>query len=93
MVTDYDCWHEEEEDAHTATILEVLRQNVATAQEVIRRLVASTPERAPDEPCGNALAGALVTDPSLVPETTLSDLEPIVGRYLSPAGGGPGGES
>lgn len=82
MVTDYDCWHEEEEAVHTATILEVLRQNVATAQRVVTEIVRRLPERSADHPCANALAGALVTDPSLVPEKTRRDLAPIVGKYL-----------
>jgi 5'-methylthioadenosine phosphorylase len=83
MVTDYDCWHEEEEAVHAATILEVLRQNVATAQRVVAELVKRLPARAADHPCANALAGALVTDPAIVPEQTLKNLEPIAGRYLS----------
>jgi 5'-methylthioadenosine phosphorylase len=83
MVTDYDCWHDEEEAAHTATILEVLRRNVATAQRVVAELIRRLPARPADHPCANALAGALVTDPALVPEETRRALEPIVGKYLS----------
>ncbi|HLE85873.1 MAG TPA: S-methyl-5'-thioadenosine phosphorylase [Thermoanaerobaculia bacterium] len=83
MITDYDCWHEEEPAAHTATILEVLRQNVATAQRVVAEMVRRLPARAPSHPCANALAGALVTDTALVPEATLRALGPIVGKYLS----------
>lgn len=85
MVTDYDCWHEEEEAVHTATILEVLRQNVATAQRVVAEMIRRLPERSFDHPCANALAGALVTDPSLVPDETLAALRPIVGKYLQKA--------
>lgn len=86
MVTDYDCWHEEEEAAHTASILEVLRQNVATAQRVVAEVVRRLPARSSGHPCANALDGALVTDPAAVPDKTLRDLEPIVGRYLSRIG-------
>lgn len=82
MVTDYDCWHEEEEDVHTATILEILRQNVATAQRVVAEMIRRLPPRSDDHPCANALAGALVTDPAIVPEETLKSLELLVGRYL-----------
>lgn len=85
MVTDYDCWHEEEGAAHTATILEVLRQNVATAQRVVAETIRRLPERSFEHPCANALAGALVTDPSLVPEETLETLRPIIGKYLQKA--------
>ena len=82
MVTDYDCWREEEEAAHTASILEVLRQNVRTAHRVVANLIAELPERAADHPCANALAGAIITDPSAIPAATRERLEPIVGKYL-----------
>ncbi|MGD2113594.1 MAG: S-methyl-5'-thioadenosine phosphorylase [Acidobacteriota bacterium] len=83
MVTDYDCWHEEEEAAHTASILEVLRQNVKTGQQVVANLIARLPERADDHPCANALAGAIITDPATIPAETRRRLAPLVDRYLS----------
>jgi len=83
MVTDYDCWHEEEEAAHTASILEVLRQNVKTGQRVVANLIRRLPPRGADHPCANALAGAIITDPARIPAETRDKLEPIVGRYLS----------
>jgi len=83
MVTDYDCWHETEESVHTAAILEVLRQNVATAQRVVAEIVRRLPERPADHPCASALSGALVTDPTMIPEETRRDLAPLVGKYLS----------
>ncbi len=82
MVTDYDCWHEEEEAAHTASILEVLRENVKTGQRVVANLIARLPERAADHPCATALAGAIITDPTKVPAATRAKLAPIVGKYL-----------
>lgn len=93
MVTDYDCWHEDEEAAHTASILEVLRQNVATAQRVVAEVVRRLPARNAEHPCANALDGALVTDPAVVPEETLRELQPIVGRYLPARGARAAAES
>lgn len=83
MVTDYDCWHEEEEAAHTASILEVLRQNVKTGQQVVANLIARLPERGGEHPCANALAGAIITDPAKIPEETRRRLAPLVDKYLS----------
>ena len=40
MVTDYDCWHEGEEDVTVEAVLEILRANAAMGQAVIRRTVA-----------------------------------------------------
>jgi len=70
---------------HTATILEVLRQNVATGQRVVAEMIRRLPPRGEGHPCAHALEGALVTDPSRVPGETLRDLEPIIGKYLDRA--------
>ncbi|MFN7963780.1 MAG: S-methyl-5'-thioadenosine phosphorylase [Thermoanaerobaculia bacterium] len=85
MVTDYDCWHESEEDVTVETVLAALKQNARTAQEVIRRVLlrlAAAPERGC--PCGHALATALMTDPSAIPAATLERLGPLVSRYYPP---------
>ncbi len=83
MVTDYDCWHEEEEDVSVEALLGVLRQNAAMGQQVVRRTVAllAGGERL-GCPCPRALATALITDPSQIPAATLKRLAPIVGKYL-----------
>ena len=81
MVTDYDCWHETEEAVSGEAVMEVVRQNSATAQEVVRRIARKLPvER--DCGCGEALAMALITERELVPAKTLDKLRPIVGRYF-----------
>ncbi len=84
LITDYDCWHEEEEDVTVEAVLAVLRQNARTAQAAVARIVESLPAaRQPGAcPCVNALEHALITDPAVVPASVLHDLEPIVGRLL-----------
>lgn len=87
MVTDYDCWHEEEEAVTGEGVMEVLRKNVALAQRVVRRAIADLDGVAND--CSDALRMALITDPGLVPEETLAMLEPLLGKYLDRSGGQP----
>ncbi len=87
MITDYDCWHEEEEAVTGLGVMEVLKQNVALAQRVVRRSIAALDTVAND--CADALQFALVTEAHLVPEETLAMLEPIVGRYLDRSGARP----
>jgi len=87
MVTDYDCWHEEEEAVTGEGVMEVLRKNVALAQRVVRRAVVALDGVEND--CADALAMSLITDAALVPEETLAALEPIVGRYLDRSGDQP----
>ncbi|MDE2690975.1 MAG: S-methyl-5'-thioadenosine phosphorylase [Acidobacteriota bacterium] len=84
LITDYDCWHEEEEDVTVEAVLAVLRRNARTAQAAVARIVESLPaERRPGAcPCVNALEHALITDPAVVPASVLRDLAPIVGRLL-----------
>ena len=84
LITDYDCWHEEEEDVTVEAVLAVLRQNARTAQAAVARIVESLPgeRRSGACPCVNALEHALITDPAAVPASVLRDLEPIVGRLL-----------
>jgi 5'-methylthioadenosine phosphorylase len=85
MITDYDCWHEEEEAVTGEGVMEVLRKNVALAQRVVRRAIGALgPEVAND--CANALAMSLITDPDLVPADTLQALEPLIGKYLDRTG-------
>ena len=90
LITDYDCWHEEEEDVTVEAVLAVLRQNARTAQAAVARIVESLPgERLPGAcPCVNALDHALITDPAVVPASVLRDLAPIVGRVLGDDRGG-----
>ncbi len=87
LVTDYDCWHEEEECVTGEGVMEVLRRNVELAQRVVRRAVGRLgPEVAND--CADALRMALITDPNDVPDQTLKRLEPILSKYLARGGDG-----
>jgi len=87
MITDYDCWHEEEEAVTGLSVLEVLKNNVALAQRVVRRSIGALDGVAND--CAEALRFSLVTEADQVPEETLAMLEPIVGKYLDRSGDRP----
>ena len=81
MVTDYDCWHEEEEAVSGEAVMEVVSQNAATAQDVVRRIVRKLPDERACA-CGEALETSLITDRSHIPAETLAKLRPLVGKYL-----------
>jgi 5'-methylthioadenosine phosphorylase len=62
MVTDYDVWHESEQDVTVEMVQRVLAENVETGREVIRRLAwAGVP--ACECGCSMALDGAIITSP------------------------------
>jgi 5'-methylthioadenosine phosphorylase len=83
MVTDYDCWHESEEAVSGEAVMQVIQQNSAMAQEVVRRAVRGLDGAARTCPCASALAHALITERSLVPAATIEKLRPILGKYYS----------
>jgi 5'-methylthioadenosine phosphorylase len=80
MVTDYDCWHAEEENVTTATILEVLAANVRLSQAILREIVKALPGTRTC-PCATALDAAVVTRLDQVPAATLAKLEPVLRGY------------
>ncbi len=84
MVTDYDCWHEEEEAVTGEGVMEVLRKNVALAQRVVRRAVTMLDDTRND--CAEALRMALITEPGDVPAETLEMLAPLLDKYLDRSG-------
>ncbi len=88
LITDYDCWHEEEADVTVDAVIEVLRQNAKTAQAAVARIVASLPRERPVGlcPCVDALEHAVMTEPSAVPARLRRDLEPIIGRLFGGVG-------
>lgn len=81
MVTDYDCWKEDEAHVTVEMVIENLRKNAETAQSVIRAVLPRIPSVA-DWPCHYALKNAILTDRSHWPTATVESLRPILKRYL-----------
>ncbi len=81
MVTDYDCWHEEEEDVTVEAIIQNLMKNAALAKKVIQSVVPKITGKRTCI-CANALQYALITDRSMIPEETKKKLDILVGKYL-----------
>ena len=80
-VTDYDVWHVTEAPVTVEIVIETLNKNTRIAQEALAKLVRGLdPTRRCN--CGNALAGALITQRGSIPSTTLQRLNPLIGRYV-----------
>jgi 5'-methylthioadenosine phosphorylase len=83
MVTDYDCWHETEEAVSGEAVMEVIRQNVQMAQEVVRQMIGRIGEaHSRDCLCAEALKYSLITERSMIPAATVQALQPIIGKYI-----------
>ncbi len=81
MVTDYDCWHEEHDSVTVSDIVANLKMNAENACAVIAAAVGAMPAQRTCK-CGAALAHAIMTDHSLVPETTRKKLDLLIGKYF-----------
>jgi 5'-methylthioadenosine phosphorylase len=60
LATDYDCWHESEEDVSIDAILQVLKQNADLARRTVARLAASLPDPTAS-PAHGAMKYAILT--------------------------------
>jgi 5'-methylthioadenosine phosphorylase len=81
LVTDYDCWHEEEENVTVDAIIENLQKNAETAKKMMIETVKTLPFDRSCE-CATALQFGIITDHSHIPEEVKRDLDPIIGKYL-----------
>jgi len=81
LVTDYDCWHETEEEVSVEMLLENLQKNSATAQSILKSLVRSLPAGRACA-CKDALQKALITPLDRIPARTRDRLDIILRRYV-----------
>jgi 5'-methylthioadenosine phosphorylase len=82
LSTDYDCWHTAHDDVSVEAVVQIIKQNVAMAKDIIRHAVASIHGRKQHCPCGNALQYAIISDTSVIPAETKQKLDLIIGKYL-----------
>jgi len=81
LVTDYDVWHETEEDVTVEAVIAILQQNVQTARAILRYAVSKIPA-VRSCACAHALKDAIITPRERVPAELKRSLAPIVGKYL-----------
>ncbi len=81
FATDYDVWHESEEDVTVEVVIQHLMANVATAKRIVGDVVRSIPSER-DCACESALRNGIITDPSSISEEARLRLGPIIRRYL-----------
>ncbi len=81
MVTDYDCWHQEEAPVTVETLIGYLNQNSENAQHLVQEIVQIVPGKV-DCACHHALKDAILTPVDHIPEETKVKLELIIGKYV-----------
>ncbi len=81
MVTDYDCWKEDEAHVTVEMIIENLHKNAVMAKTVVLETIPLIPQK-PTWPCHEALRNAILTDRKLWPAKTRAELQPLLQKYL-----------
>jgi 5'-methylthioadenosine phosphorylase len=81
LVTDYDCWHEEEAAVTAEMVIAVLSANVAGAKEILRRLPPHA-ARAGACACARAAAHAILTAPEAITPEARQRLRALYGREI-----------
>jgi 5'-methylthioadenosine phosphorylase len=81
LVTDYDVWHEEHDAVNVEQVIQVLMKNVATAKDVLRRLIPAVESR---RTCGcpDLLKNAVITQPEKFPAGTRRRLDLLLSKYF-----------
>jgi 5'-methylthioadenosine phosphorylase len=82
LATDYDCWHETEEDVSVDAVVKILRQNASNARRIVERLAQGMGDLRRDCSCPKALDFAIITDRAAIPAHRAELLRPIFGRVL-----------
>ncbi len=84
LVTDYDVWHDTHASVSVEAVVQNLQRNVATAKEVIQRVVPMlSAARTCD--CPTLLSKAVITNPKAFPPATRRRLDLLIGKYFPPS--------
>ncbi|MEZ5742692.1 MAG: S-methyl-5'-thioadenosine phosphorylase [Sphingomonadaceae bacterium] len=83
MVTDYDCWREEEAGVEASEILAVMAANAALARETVAKVAESLPEAREPSPIDRALDHAIVTAKDAMDPELVARLHAVAGRVFS----------
>jgi len=81
MVTDYDCWKEDEAHVTVDMVIENLQKNAEQAKQIVAEAIPLVPKKAGWR-CHDSLANAIMTDKKLWPTKTKTELRLILQKYL-----------
>ena len=81
MVTDYDCWHPEEESVSVDSVATILKKNAEMGSKTILHAISQIPLDT-ETSCHKALANAILTPKDHWAKETAEDLKPLLEKYL-----------
>ena len=84
MVTDYDCWHPDNDEVDVSMVVQTLMKNAANAQNMIKEIIKTFKSYSVEkDPANDCLNVAIITDPKLRTKKTIKKLKNIAGRVLN----------
>lgn len=78
--TDYDCWHETEEDVSVEAVLQVLKQNSQKAKDIVKAVSKLIPETSSSEHL-QAAKFAIITDRGIIDNSVKERLGLLYNKY------------
>jgi 5'-methylthioadenosine phosphorylase len=81
LVTDYDCWHVEEEAVTVEAVIEIMHQNVTKAQLALKEFVTKLDKNHSCQ-CASAAKNAIVTNKDLIPVELRGKLAILFEKFL-----------
>jgi 5'-methylthioadenosine phosphorylase len=82
LVTDYDCWKDDEPPVTAASVMATLAENTANARRLVVEAVARLHAAPPPSVAHEALKAALITPLERIPPDRAAQLQPILAPYL-----------
>ena len=82
LVTDYDCWKEDEDSLSIEMIIDNLNKNTDKVKKVIREAIPEIIKMERNCLCCYALKNAFITQEDMIPNRIKKDLNIIIGKYI-----------
>ena len=87
MVTDYDCWRDDQSQVEVTDVLAILRDNAARAARMLVALAEALPDERSVSPLDTVLDFAIVTPPENRCPLVMAKLDTVCGRLRQSARG------
>jgi 5'-methylthioadenosine phosphorylase len=82
LSTDYDCWHQSEEEVSVEAVLKIMSANIENSKKILKDIIQNFNPENSHCSCQSSLQYAVLTDKKMIPATTKEKLDLLVGKYL-----------
>ena len=83
FVTDYDCWHHEEEAVSVEVIVKNFNKNNENAVILVETLINMIAKERVQCKCSESLENSIITNIDSISDEVLNKLEPVIGKYIN----------